>query len=127
MTLVGITELRGPMSETFKLVKLIDPITVTSAGAFNDAEGDPSSVGTAVAADGTSAYAARRDHVHNLGFSAKGDVLVGSGSGTAVIKAVGSNNQVLTADSTAAGGVKWSSPSFTAATDYTTIMVFSGM
>lgn len=34
------------------------------ATVFSDAEGDPAAVGTA--ADGTSAYAARRDHVHNL-------------------------------------------------------------
>jgi len=35
----------------------------TGAGAsFNDAEGDPAKIGTA--ADGTSSYAARRDHVH---------------------------------------------------------------
>lgn len=34
-------------------------------GIFNDAEGDPSSVST-TPADGTSAFAARRDHVHDL-------------------------------------------------------------
>lgn len=32
--------------------------------AFNDGEGDPAAIGTA--ADGTSAYAARRDHVHAI-------------------------------------------------------------
>lgn len=33
---------------------------------FNDAEGDPADVTTGSAADGTSAYAARRDHVHHI-------------------------------------------------------------
>jgi hypothetical protein len=34
------------------------------ANTFNDTEGQPSSVGTSVAAQGTSANAARRDHKH---------------------------------------------------------------
>jgi len=35
---------------------------VGAGASFNDAEGDPAKIGTA--ADGTSSYAARRDHVH---------------------------------------------------------------
>lgn len=55
----------------------------SSGLSFNDAEGDPAAVNTS-ASDGTSAYAARRDHVHAL---ADGVVLAeildddGSGSG----------------------------------------------
>jgi hypothetical protein len=46
-----------------------------------------------------------------LGFDAsgiaKGGLVVGTAAGTAGLKAVGTNGQVLTADSTVAGGVKW--------------------
>ena len=41
-------------------------------------------------------------------FTAKGDVLVGTGSGTAGKIAVGTNGQYLQADSTTATGLKWS-------------------
>ena len=38
----------------------------------------------------------------------KGDVAIGTGAGTAVVIGVGTNGQVLTADSAEASGVKWS-------------------
>jgi hypothetical protein len=42
--------------------------------------------------------------------TAKGDVLVASASGVVDNLAIGTNNQVLTADSTATLGVKWATP-----------------
>jgi hypothetical protein len=42
--------------------------------------------------------------------TAKGDLLVATGSGTVVAQAVGSNGQVLTANSAQADGVEWASP-----------------
>jgi hypothetical protein len=41
----------------------------------------------------------------------KGDILVATGAGTIVRQGVGSNGQVLTADSAEADGVKWATPS----------------
>jgi len=41
---------------------------------------------------------------------AKGTIYVGTGSGTATALAVGSDNQVLTADSAQSSGVKWATP-----------------
>lgn len=42
--------------------------------------------------------------------AAKGDLVVGSATNDAAILGVGTNDQVLTADSTAATGLKWATP-----------------
>ncbi len=49
----------------------------------------------------------------------KGDIIVATGNATLVRQGVGSNGQVLTADSTQADGVIWSTPGFPAWTSYT--------
>lgn len=49
-------------------------------------------------------------------FQALGDLLVGTGAGTLIRKATGSDGNVLTADSTAPGGVAWRSSSATVLT-----------
>ena len=48
--------------------------------------------------------------VPNSSFTAKGAILVGTGASTYAAQAVGSNGQVLTADSAEADGVKWATP-----------------
>ena len=47
----------------------------------------------------------------NPAWAAKGDLLVGSANDTAIIKSVGADATVLTADAAAAGGMKWAAPS----------------
>src|SRR6185503_7331133 len=86
------------------------------AAIFSDAEGNPADVGTT--ADGTSAYAARRDHVHGGGggsvsvatdpiFDAKGDLPVGTAADTAAKLTVGANLQIIVADSTQTTGLRY--------------------
>ena len=74
---------------------------------FNDAEGNPADVTTASPADGTSEFAARRDHVHGLADNAVTDAkLRDSGACSVIARAensagspadvsAGSNDQVL--------------------------------
>lgn len=66
---------------------------------------------------GTSTDAAHADHAHpttglvrTATVTTKGDLLVATASGAVTRRGVGSNGQVLTADSTQSDGVKWSTP-----------------
>ena len=70
-----------------------------------------------VNAGGSATTLALADHVHGMsGFlasalvDAKGDLIVATADDTPARLAVGSNNQVLTADSAQATGVKWATP-----------------
>jgi hypothetical protein len=59
-----ITAVYQFISATFGNADTVDGLHASSFATFNDAEGDPSNTST-TASDGTSIYAARRDHVHN--------------------------------------------------------------
>ena len=48
--------------------------------------------------------------IPNTAFNAKGAILVGTAAGTYAVQALGSDGQVLVADSTQSDGVKWASP-----------------
>ena len=50
-------------------------------------------------------------------FTAKGQILVGTGSGTWNVKNVGTDGQILIADSTQIDGINWVNPTFTLLTD----------
>ena len=57
--------------------------------------------------DSTHAGSAHGDFIPKAIIDVKGDLIVGSGSDVPIRLAVGVNGQVLTADSTVTGGVKW--------------------
>ena len=50
------------------------------------------------------------DAIARASFSVKGQILVGTGAGTFAAQGVGSNGQVLTANSAQADGVEWATP-----------------
>jgi hypothetical protein len=74
----------------------------------------PTTVGQSNTA-GSSPDFSRADHAHNgipqSLLTTKGDLVVATSSNTASRVGIGSNDQVLTADSTQASGVKWATPS----------------
>lgn len=53
------------------------------------------------------------DTVQSTTYTTKGDLLVGTGNNSYIRVGVGSNNQVLMADSSQVGGVKWASATIT--------------
>lgn len=66
--------------DVFQAVDVTAGAAVWSTGGggvgFNDAEGDPATAHPTTASDGTSSYAARRDHVHRWDFA--GGILAGT-------------------------------------------------
>lgn len=118
------------MSEiTIKLQKADDTFIIKEIASSGLAPTGGASVGSAAplplgstAVAGTSGLAARQDHVHpyptaaQVGavaksvFNAKGDLPVGTSDDNLAVLGVGTNGQVLTADSTQTTGVKWAAP-----------------
>ncbi|MES2630390.1 MAG: hypothetical protein V4611_00315 [Patescibacteria group bacterium] len=83
--------------------------TVAASGAYADLSGKPT---LPTAGTGSSNYAVGDDSRINGAIQsslaiAKGDILAATGTNTITRVGVGNNNQVLTADNSQAGGVKW--------------------
>ena len=89
--------------------------TAAQVGAIGTASlSSTSPVALGTAAAGTATAVAREDHVHpttgvvlNSLLSAKASILTATAASTPAALAVGSNDQVLTADSSTATGLKW--------------------
>ena len=77
-----------------------------------DAAGDITGVtaGTGISGGGTSGTVTITNSMATA-IDAKGDLIAGTGADTFSRLAIGTNDQVLTADSTAATGMKWATPS----------------
>lgn len=91
-----------------------------SSTTFSDAEGDPAAVST-TATDGTSTYAARRDHVHALGIlTTQGDIIYAGASGVPARLGIGTSGHVLTSNGAGANPSWQPSGSGTNPTLYTT-------
>jgi hypothetical protein len=79
-----------------------------ASGATGDIEGV--TAGTGISGGGTSGTVTITNSMATA-IDAKGDLVAGTGADAFARLAVGTNDQVLTADSTAATGLKWSTPS----------------
>ena len=95
-----------PNNVTINTLTATNPIATDSGGTGQDLS---ASTGSMYVASGT---------VSAVDMTTKGHLLVGDGSGAPSTLAVGTNDQVLTADSTTATGLKW-----TAAGTFTTVNV----
>ena len=78
-----------------------------ASGATGDIEGVTAGVG--ISGGGTSGTVTITNSMATA-ITTKGDLVVGTGSGTFQRQAVGANGTVLTADSAEADGVKWATP-----------------
>jgi hypothetical protein len=85
-----------------------DGATWIASGATGDIEGVTAGVG--ISGGGTSGTVTVTNSMATA-ITAKGDLIVGTGSGTFQREAVGANGTVLTANSAQADGVEWVTPS----------------
>ena len=81
-----------------------------SAAATSASSAATSATSAATSATSAAASAATAAAAVASAFTSKGGLLVGTGVGTYVVQAVGTNGQVLTANSAQADGVEWTTP-----------------
>ena len=94
----GVVQLAGDLSGT-AAAPTVPGLAGKSATGHGHVEGDVTSLVTDLAAK-----------VDKATLTTKGDLFVATGASTPARLGVGSNTQVLTADSTQASGIKWATP-----------------
>jgi len=101
------TNTRLPIGTTGQILSVVAGVPSWVANDVGDITAV--SAGTGISGGGTSGDITITNSMATA-IDAKGDLVAGTGADTFARLAVGTNNQVLTADSTAATGLKWATP-----------------
>lgn len=102
------TNTRLPIGTNGQVLAVVGGVPAWQNGTTGDIEGVTAGVG--ISGGGTSGTVTVTNSMATA-IDAKGDLIVGTGDDAFSRLAIGTNNQVLTADSTAATGMKWATPS----------------
>ena len=101
------TNTRLPVGTNGQVLAVVAGVPAWQNGTTGDIEGV--TAGTGISGGGTSGTVTVTNSMATA-MTTKGDIVVATGSGTFVRQGVGTNGQVLTADSAQADGVIWSTP-----------------
>ena len=101
------TNTRLPIGTTGQILSVVAGVPSWVANDVGDITAV--SAGTGISGGGTSGDITITNSMATT-ITTKGDLIVGTGSGTFVRQGVGTNGQILTADSAEADGVKWATP-----------------
>jgi hypothetical protein len=101
------TNTRLPIGTTGQILSVVAGVPSWVANDVGDITAV--SAGTGISGGGTSGDITITNSMATT-ITTKGDLIVGTGSGTFVRQGVGTNGQVLTADSAEADGLKWATP-----------------
>jgi hypothetical protein len=107
------TSTRLPIGTTGQVLTVAGGVPTWATGSPGDIEGVTAGVG--ISGGGSSGTVTVTNSMATA-IDAKGDLIAGTAADTFSRLAIGSNNQVLTADSAEATGMKWASPTASTAT-----------